>query len=241
MRSRRRPYLSAYNDPSRWTLTLSVYVPTQRPRYRGGGGAASFSAKRWSHSRPRRRAFGFVHAAVPAAGARRVLSTVRCGVRSRRLKLSGARCILCPAAQIRAALEGFPQAGKSGRHFGQSRAAPVDPPSASSCFRICWPRARSGSTPAAPPSILVRRAARPPDRNRAALVRPPIRIAGAYRNDGGDAFNQTLSEKRALRSDYLVGRPAASASTAMGYGSTPPSRPMIRDEARRRMPHRIHG
>lgn len=99
------------------------------------------------------------------------------------------------------------------------------PPYVSSCFQICLAREESGSKSGRatidPDSAglldrLIETALRCPTAN--------IEIAGHTDADGEDAFNQTLSEKRAQAvTDYLVraGLPA-NRFTAMGYGSTQP-------------------
>jgi OmpA-OmpF porin, OOP family len=131
------------------------------------------------------------------------------------------------AAQIRAALEkDFPQGWQVKADISvKPAAAPVDATVCQQLFSDLLAKGKirfeSGRATIDPDSAglldrLIETALRCPTTS--------IEIAGHTDTDGEDAFNQTLSEKRAQAvADYLVkaGLPA-SRFTAMGYGSTQP-------------------
>ena len=148
-------------------------------------------------------------------------------VSDREVKLSGDAFFDVAAAQIRAGLgKDFPQGWQVKDDISvKPAAAPVDATVCQQLFSDLLGKGRigfeSGCATIDPDSAglldrLIETALRCPTAN--------IEIAGHTDADGEDAFNQTLSEKRAQAvTDYLVraGLPA-NRFTAMGYGSTQP-------------------
>jgi OOP family OmpA-OmpF porin len=170
---------------------------------------------------------GFAGAVVPALGALSRLSTGTLVVTDREAKLSGDALYDAAVAQIRAGLaKDFPPSWQVKADVSvKPAAAPVDPTVCQQLFSDLLAKGKirfeSGRASIDPDSAglldrLVEIAMRCPTAD--------IEIAGHTDSDGEDAFNQTLSEKRAQAvADYLVkaGLPA-SRFTATGYGSSQP-------------------
>ena len=225
------PYIfQAYKDPVAVTLTLTGYVPDNNVHaaIAAAAGRKFFSEKvvdnlKASVGAPN----GFVGAVVPALGALSRLSTGTLEVSDRELKLSGDAFYDAAAAQIRAGLgKDFPQGWLFKADISvKPAAAPVDATVCQQLFsdllakgkiRFESGRATIDADSAGLLDRLAETALRCPAVN--------IEIAGHTDADGEDAFNQTLSEKRAQAvTDYLVkaGLPA-NRFTAMGYGSSQP-------------------
>jgi len=225
------PYIfQAYKDPVAVTLTLTGYVPDNNVH----GALAAAAARKFFNEKvvdnlkasvgaPS----GFASAVVPALGALSRLSTGTLVVSDREVKLSGDAFFDVAAAQIRAGLgKDFPQGWQVKDDISvKPAAAPVDATVCQQLFSDLLGKGRirfeSGRATIDPDSAglldrLIETALRCPTAN--------IEIAGHTDADGEDAFNQTLSEKRAQAvTDYLVraGLPA-NRFTAMGYGSTQP-------------------
>ena len=225
------PYIfQANKDPVAVTLTLTGYVPDNNVHAAVTAAAARkfFSEKVVDNLKASIGApSGFVSAVVPALGALSRLSTGTLVVSDREIKLSGDALYDAAAAQIRAGLaKDFPQGWQVKAEISVKPAsAPVDPTVCQQLFSDLLARGKirfeSGRATIDPDSAglldrLIETALRCPAAN--------IEIAGHTDADGGDAFNQALSEKRAQAvMDYLVkaGLPA-SRFTATGYGSTQP-------------------
>jgi OOP family OmpA-OmpF porin len=164
---------------------------------------------------------------VPALGALSRLSTGTLVVTDREAKLSGDALYDAAVAQIRAGLaRDFPPSWQVKADVSvKPAAAPVDPTVCQQLFSDLLAKGKirfdSGRASIDPDSAglldrLIEIAMRCPTAD--------IEIAGHTDSDGEDAFNQTLSEKRAQAvADYLVkaGLPA-SRFTATGYGSSQP-------------------
>jgi OmpA-OmpF porin, OOP family len=225
------PYIfQAYKDPVAVTLTLTGYVPdnTVHAAITTAAVRKFFSEKVVDNLKASVGApGGFVSAAVPALGALSRLSTGTLVVSDREVKLSGDAFYDAAAAQIRAGLgKDFPQGWQVKADISvKPAAAPVDATVCQQLFAELLSKEKirfeSGRAAIDPDSAglldrLIETALRCPTVN--------IEIAGHTDTDGEDAFNQTLSEKRAQAvTDYLVkaGLPA-NRFTAMGYGSTQP-------------------
>jgi OOP family OmpA-OmpF porin len=225
------PYIfQAYKDPVAVTLTLTGYVPDNNVHAAVATAATRkfFNEKvvdnlKASVGAPSR----FVNAVVPALGVLSRLSTGTLVVSDREIKLSGDAFYEAAAAQIRDNLaKDFPQGWQVKADISvKPAAAPVDATVCQQLFSDLLAKEKirfeSGRAVIDPDSAglldrLVETALRCPNAN--------IEIAGHTDADGGDAFNQPLSEKRAQAvTDYLVkaGLPA-NRFTAMGYGSTQP-------------------
>jgi OOP family OmpA-OmpF porin len=225
------PYIfQAYKDPVAVTLTLTGYVPDHNVHaaIAAAAGRKFFSEKVVDNLKASIGApSGFVSAVVPALGALSRLSTGTLVVSDREVKLSGDAFYDAAAAQIRAGLDkDFPQGWQvKGDISVKPAAAPVDATVCQQLFSDLLGKAKirfeSGrATIDLDSSGLL-------DRLIETALRCPtadIEIAGHTDADGEDAFNQTLSEKRAQAvTDYLVkaGLPA-NRFTAIGYGSTQP-------------------
>jgi OOP family OmpA-OmpF porin len=212
------------------TLTLTGYVPdnTVHAAIAGAAKRKFFNEKvvdnlKASIGAPAR----FVNAVVPALGALSRLSTGTLVVSDREIKLSGDAFYEAAATQIRDNLaKDFPQGWQLNADISvKPAAAPVDATVCQQLFSDLLAREKirfeAGRATIDPDSIglldrLVETALRCPNAN--------IEIAGHTDADGHDAFNQSLSEKRAQAvTDYLVkaGLPA-NRFTAIGYGSTQP-------------------
>jgi OOP family OmpA-OmpF porin len=225
------PYIfQAYKDPVAVTLTLTGYVPDNNVHAAIAAAAARkfFSEKVVDNLKASIGApSGFVSAVVPALGALSRLSTGTLVVTDREIKLSGDAFYDAAVPQIRAGLtRDFPQGWQVNADISvKPAAAPVDSTVCQQLFsdllargKIRFESGRAGIDldSAGLLDRLIETALRCPTAN--------IEIAGHTDTDGEDAFNQTLSEKRAQAvADYLVkaGLPA-SRFTATGYGSTQP-------------------
>jgi OOP family OmpA-OmpF porin len=225
------PYIfQAYKDPVAVTLTLTGYVPdnTVHAAIAGAAKRKFFNEKvvdnlKASVGAPAR----FVNAVAPALGVLSRLSTGTLVVTDREIKLSGDAFYEAAAAQIRDNLvKDFPQGWQVNADISvKPAAAPVDATVCQQLFSDLLAKEKirfeAGRATIDPDSIglldrLIETALRCPNAN--------IEIAGHTDADGQDAFNQSLSEKRAQAvTDYLVkaGLPA-NRFTAMGYGSTQP-------------------
>jgi OOP family OmpA-OmpF porin len=225
------PYIfQAYKDPVAVTLTLTGYVPDNNVHAAIAAAAARkfFSEKVVDNLKASIGApSGFVSAVVPALGALSRLSTGTLVVTDREIKLSGDAFYDAAVPQIRAGLaRDFPQGWQVNADISvKPAAAPVDSTVCQQLFsdllakgKIRFESGRAGIDPVSAGLLdrLIETALRCPTAN--------IEIAGHTDTDGEDAFNQTLSEKRAQAvADYLVkaGMPA-SRFTATGYGSAQP-------------------
>jgi OOP family OmpA-OmpF porin len=225
------PYIfQAYKDPVAVTVTLTGYVPdnTVHAAVAGAAKRKFFNEKvvdnlKASVGAPAR----FVNAVVTALGVLSRLSTGTLVVSDREIKLSGDAFYDAAAAQIRDNLaKDFPQGWQVNADISvKPAAAPVDATVCQQLFSDLLAKEKirfeAGRATIDPDSIglldrLVETALRCPNAN--------VEIAGHTDADGHDAFNQSLSEKRAQAvTDYLVraGLPA-NRFTAMGYGSTQP-------------------
>src|ERR1700719_2699227 len=225
------PYIfQAYKDPVAVTLTLTGYVPDNNVHaaLAAAAGRKFFSEKVVDNLKPSVGApSGFAGAVVPALGALSRLSTGTLVVSDREVKLSGDAFYDAAPAQIRGNLvKDFQQGWQFKADISvKPAAAPVDATVCQQLFSDLLGKGKirfeSGRATIDPDSAglldrLVETALRCPAAN--------IEIAGHTDADGEDAFNQTLSEKRAQAvTDYLVkaGLPA-NRFTAMGYGSSQP-------------------
>jgi OOP family OmpA-OmpF porin len=225
------PYIfQAYKDPVAVTVTLTGYVPDNNAHAAIAAAAARkfFNEKVVDNLKASVGApASFVNAVVPALGALSRLSTGTLVVSDREIKLSGDAFYDAAAAQIRSSLaKDFPRDWQVNADISvKPAAAPVDATVCQQLFSDLLAkdkiRFESGRATIDPDSAglldrLVETALRCPNAN--------IEIAGHTDGDGENAFNQSLSEKRAQAvTDYLVkaGLPA-SRFTAMGYGSTQP-------------------
>lgn len=225
------PYIfQAYKDPVAVTLTLTGYVPDNNVHAAIAAAAARkfFSEKVVDNLKASIGApSGFVSAVVPALGALSRLSTGTLVVTDREIKLSGDAFYDAAVPQIRAGLaRDFPQGWQVNADISvKPAAAPVDSTVCQQLFsellakgKIRFESGRAGIDldSAGLLDRLIETALRCPAAN--------IEIAGHTDADGEDAFNQTLSEKRAQAvADYLVkaGLPA-NRFTATGYGSSQP-------------------
>jgi OOP family OmpA-OmpF porin len=225
------PYVfQAYKDPVAVTLTLTGYVPDNNVHVAiaAAAGRKFFSEKVVDNLKASIGApSGFVSAVVPALGALSRLSTGTLVVTDREVKLSGDAFYDAAVAQIRSNLaKDFPQGWQLKADISvKPAAAPVDPTVCQQLFSDLLAKGKirfeSGRATIDPDSAglldrLIETALRCPNAN--------IEIAGHTDADGEDAFNQTLSEKRAQAvTDYLVkaGLPA-NRFTATGYGSSQP-------------------
>jgi OOP family OmpA-OmpF porin len=225
------PYVfQAYKDPVALTVTLSGYVPDNNVHAAIAAAAARkfFSEKVIDNLKASIGApGGFASAVVPALGALSRLSTGTLVVSDREVKLSGDAFYEAAVAQIRAGLaKDFPQGWQVKADLSVKPAtAPVDPTVCQQLFsdllakgRIRFEPGRASIDPDSAGLLdrLIETAMRCPNAD--------IEVAGHTDAAGEDAFNQTLSEKRAEAvTDYLVkaGLPA-NRFTAMGYGSSQP-------------------
>ena len=225
------PYIfQAYKDPVAVTLTLTGYVPDNNVHaaIAAAAGRKFFSEKVVDNLKASIGApSGFASAVVPALGALSRLSTGTLVVTDREIKLSGDAFYDAAVPQIRAGLaRDLPQGWQVNADISvKPAAAPVDSTVCQQLFsdllakgKIRFESGRAGIDPDSAGLLdrLIETALRCPTAN--------IEIAGHTDTDGEDAFNQTLSEKRAQAvADYLVkaGMPA-SRFTATGYGSTQP-------------------
>lgn len=237
------PYVfQAYKDPVAVTLTLTGYVPDNNVHAAVTAAAARkfFSEKVVDNLKSSIGApSGFVSAVVPALGALSRLSTGTLVVTDREVKLSGDVLYDAAEAQIRAGLaRDFPEGWQvKGDISVKPAAAPVDAGVCQQLFSDVLAKGKirfeSGRATIDPDSAglldrLVETALRCPSAN--------IEIAGHTDTDGDDAFNQTLSEKRAQAvTDYLVkaGLPS-DRFTAIGYGSAHPVASNDTDEGKAR-------
>ena len=225
------PYIfQAYKDPVAVTLTLTGYVPDNNVHaaIAAAAGRKFFSEKVVDNLKASIGApSGFASAVVPALGALSRLSTGTLVVTDREIKLSGDAFYDAAVPQIRAGLaRDLPQGWQVNADISvKPSAAPVDSTVCQQLFsdllakgKIRFESGRAGIDPDSAGLLdrLIETALRCPTAN--------IEIAGHTDTDGEDAFNQTLSEKRAQAvADYLVkaGMPA-SRFTATGYGSSQP-------------------
>ena len=225
------PYIfQAYKDPVAVALTLTGYVPDNTVHATLAAVAARkfFTEKVVDNLKASVGApAGFASAVVPALGALSRLSTGTLVVSDREVKLSGDAFYDAAAVQIRNGLgKDFPQGWQFKPEISvKPAAAPVDPTVCQQLFSDLLVKANirfeSGQATIDPDSTglldrLIETAFRCPTAD--------IEIAGHTDADGGDAVNQTLSEKRAQAvMDYLVkaGLPT-DRFTATGYGSTKP-------------------
>src|ERR1700687_3260354 len=225
------PYIfQAYKDPVAVTLTLTGYVPDNNVHaaLAAAAGRRFFSEKVVDNLKASLGApSGFAGAVVPALGALSRLSTGTLVVSDREVKLSGEAFYDAAAAQIRAGLgKDFPAGWQFKAEISvKPAAAPVDATVCQQLFSDLLAKGKirfeSGRATIDPDSAglldrLTETALRCPTAN--------IEIAGHTDADGEDAFNQTLSEKRAQAvADYLVKAGlTATRFTATGYGSTQP-------------------
>ncbi|MDB5633426.1 MAG: hypothetical protein JWR49_2281 [Tardiphaga sp.] len=225
------PYIfQANKDPVAVTLTLSGYVPDNNVHAALVAAAGRKFANekivdnlKASIGAPS----GFSAAVTSALGGLSRLSTGTLVVSDREVKLSGDALYEAAAGQIRAGLARDLPTGWTARPEVSVKpaAAPVDSTVCQQLFtqnlsknRIRFETA-SASINADSAGLLdrlIETAMRCPSTN--------VEIVGHTDGDGDAAFNQTLSEKRALAvEDYLVkaGLPADRFST-VGYGSTQP-------------------
>ena len=156
------PYIfQAYKDPVAADADADRLCARQQcPRGAGRGGGAQILQRKGGRQSQgqRRRACRVCRTRVIAAlGALSRLSTGTLVVSDREVKLSGDALYDAAAAQIRPASARISRrTGSSRPRFRSSRRPRRSmPPSVSSCFRICWPREKSASNPAAPPSIRI--------------------------------------------------------------------------------------
>jgi OOP family OmpA-OmpF porin len=223
------PYIfQAYKDPVAVTLTLTGYVPDNSVHAAIVAAAARkfFSEKVVDNLKASVGApSGFAGAVVPALGALSRLSTGTLVVSDREVKLSGDALYETAPAQIRSNLvKDFQQGWQLKAEISvKPAAAPVDATVCQQLFSELLGKATirfvSGRANLDPDSAglldrLIETALRCPTAN--------IEIGG--HTDGENAFNQTLSEKRAQAvMEYLVkaGLPAGRFA-AVGYGSTQP-------------------
>jgi OOP family OmpA-OmpF porin len=237
------PYVfQAYKDPVALTVTLSGYVPDNNVHdaIASAAGRKFFSEKVVDNLKASVGApGGFASAVVPALGALSRLSTGTLVVTDREVKLSGDAFYEAAVAQIRANLaKDFPQAWQVKADISVKPAtAPVDPTVCQQLFsdllakgRIRFEPGRASIDPDSAGLLdrLIETATRCPNAD--------IEIAGHTDAVGEDAFNQTLSEKRAEAvTDYLVkaGLPA-NRFTATGYGSSQPVTTNDTDEGKAR-------
>src|SRR6266481_6029333 len=211
------PYIfQAYKDPVAVTLTLTGYVPDNNVHaaLAAAAGRKFFSEK-------------VVDNLKASVGAPSGLSTGTLVVSDREVKLSGDALYDAAAVQMRAGLgKDFPQSWQFKAEISvKPQAAPVDATVCQQLFSDLLAKGKirfeSGRATIDPDSAglldrLIETALRCPTAN--------IEIAGHTDADGEDAFNKTLSEKRAQAViDYLVkaGLPA-NRFTAVGYGSSQP-------------------
>jgi OOP family OmpA-OmpF porin len=225
------PYVfQAYKDPVAVTLTLTGYVPdnTVHAALVAAASRKFFSEKVVDNLKASVGApSGFSSAVAPALGALSRLSTGTLVVSDRQVKLSGDAFYDAAAVQIRNGLgKDFPQGWQYKAEISvKPAAAPVDATVCQQLFsdllgkgKIRFVSARATIDPDSAGLL---------DRLIETALRCPaagIEIAGHTDAVGDDAFNQTLSEKRAQAvADYLIkaGLPA-DRFTATGYGSTQP-------------------
>jgi len=225
------PYIfQAYKDPVAVTLTLTGYVPDDKVHAALAAAAARkfFNEKVVDNLKSSIGApAGFAAAVVPALGALSRLSTGTLVVSDREVKLSGDAFYDAAAVAIRAGLgKDFPKDWRLKADISvKPAAAPVDATVCQQLFsdllakgKIRFESARATIDPDSAGLL---------DRLTETALRCPnarIEIAGHTDADGGDAFNQALSEKRAQAvTDYLVkaGLPA-DRFMPIGYGSTQP-------------------
>ena len=199
------PYMfQAYKDPVAVTLTLTGYVPDNNVHAALATAAARkfFNEKVVDNLKASVGApAGFANAVVPALGALSRLSTGTLVVSDREIKLSGDALYDAAAAQIRAGLaKDFPQGWQVKAEISVKPAsAPVDPTVCQQLFsellgkaknpvrvRACHHRSGFG------------RAARPPDRNRAALSDRQYRDCRSHRRRWRGCLQpDTVGEARA--------------------------------------------
>jgi OmpA-OmpF porin, OOP family len=225
------PYVfQAYKDPVAVTLTLTGYVPDDKVHAALAAAASRkfFSEKVVDNLKPSVGApAGFAAAVVPALGALSRLSTGTLVVSDREVRLSGDALYDAAAVAIRAGLgKDFPKDWQLKADISvKPAAAPVDATVCQQLFsdllakgKIRFETARATIDPDSVGLL---------DRLTETALRCPtvkIEIAAHTDGDGGDTFNQTLSEKRAQAvTDYLVkaGLPA-DRLMPIGYGSTQP-------------------
>jgi OmpA-OmpF porin, OOP family len=225
------PYVfQANKDPVTGTLTLSGYVPDNTVH----AALASAAGRKFANEKivdnlkasigaPS----GFAAAVTTALGALSRLSTGTLVVSDREVKLSGDALYDAAVGQIRAGLtKELPQGWPIKAEIAlKPSAAPVDATVCQQLFEQNLAKSRirfetaSASINADSAGLL--------DRLVEVAMRCPttkIEIAGHTDGDGDAAFNQSLSEKRAVAvEDYLVtaGLPADRFST-VGYGATQP-------------------
>src|SRR6202048_1145149 len=225
------PYIfQAYKDPVAVTLTLTGYVPdnTIHAALVAAAGRKFFSEKVVDNLKASIGApTGFANAVAPALGALSRLSTGTLVVSDREVKLSGDALYEAAANQIRAGLgKDFPPGWPFKPEISvKPAAAPVDATVCQQLFAELLGKGKirfeSGKADIVADSAglldrLIETALRCPTSN--------IEIAGHTDTDGEEAFNQTLSEKRAQAvTDYMVkaGLPA-DRFMPVGYGSTQP-------------------
>src|SRR6201996_954673 len=233
------PYIfQAYKDPVALTLTLSGNVPDDKIRTALVAAATQkfFSEKVVDNLKTSLGApSGFSAAVLPALGALSRLSTGTLVMSDRELKLSGDAFYDTAAVQIRAGLgKDFPKGWEYKPEISvKPAAAPVDASLCQQLFsdilgkgKIRFERGRATINPDSAGLLdrLIETALRCPTAT--------IEIAGHADDDGDDASNQALSEKRAQAVvDYLIkaGLPA-DRFTAVGHGSTQPLASNATDE-----------
>ncbi|SPP99225.1 OmpA family protein [Bradyrhizobium vignae] len=225
------PYIfQAYKDPVAATVTLTGYVPDNNVHAAIATSASRkfFTEKVVDNLKASIGAPGaFSTAVVAALGALSRLSTGTLVVSDREVKLSGDALYEGAANDIRAGLgKDFPKNWQYKPEITVKPAAgPVDGTVCQQLFselltkgkiRFATKRAEIDPDSAGILDRLIETALRCPTTN--------IEVVGHTDADGGDSFNQALSEKRAQAViDYLVkaGLPA-SRFTAVGHGSTQP-------------------
>ena len=228
------PYIfQAYKDPVAVTLTLSGYVPDNNVHAAlvAAAGAKILQRKGGRQSQgQRRRALRICQRRGGGAGRAVAAVDRNAGGVGPRSEAVG-RCAsmtLRGGPDPRRPRQGFSARAGSSRPTFRSSPRPRRwmPPSASNCSRICSRKGKirfeSGRATIDPDSAglldrLIETALRCPTAN--------IEIAGHTDADGEDAFNQTLSEKRAQAvTDYLVKAGTARRPLHRGRAMAAPSR-----------------
>ncbi len=238
------PYIfQAYKDPVAVTLTLTGYVPDNNVHAAlvaaAGAQILQREGRRQSQGQ-RRRAAGFAGAVMPALGALSRLSTGTLVVSDREVKLSGDAFYDAAAAQIRAGLgKDVPQGWQFKADISvKPAAAPVD---ATVCQQLFSELLGKGKirfeSGRATHRSGFRRAARPADRDRAALSDRQYRDRRPYRcRRRGRVQPGAVGKARAGGGRIIWSRPAcpptASRRSAMAARSRSP--PTIPTKARRR-------
>lgn len=225
------PYVfRAYKDPVSGQVTLEGYVPDNavHAALAGATGRKFFGDKVVDHLKASVGApKGFVDAALPALGALSRLSTGTLVLSDREVHLSGDAFYDVAANQIRGGLnKELPQGWTVKIDLSvKPQAAPVD---ATVCQQLFNGLLAKGTVQFDSASATIDKdSASLLDRLIETAMRCPnakIEVAGHTDSDGDDAFNQTLSERRARAVvDYMVraGLPPERFE-AFGYGSKIP-------------------